>query len=496
MSGRVISIDARTGKERREIGVETSAEQVGEICARAAGAFRVLRDLGREERARLLEAAAAELEAVGKELIAAADAETALGEGRLTGELARTCFQFRFFAEVIRDGGYLDVAIDHADPAAPPAPRPELRRMMVPIGPVAVFGASNFPLAFSVPGGDTASALAAGCPVVVKAHPAHPETSEIAAAALRRVLPEDALTLVHGYDAGIALVRDPHIRAVGFTGSERGGRALFDLAVSRPDPIPFYGELGSVNPLVVTPAAARQRGEEIGTGTADSLTLGVGQFCTKPGLIFVPRGEHGDGVVDALVRRVKEIAPGILLTEGIRDAYAAGTRRARQEAATLYAGEAAAPACGTTLVRVGTQEVIDGKAPLEEVFGPFAVVVDYDGEDDLLAALAALRPALVATVHAEEAEAELATRLLDLLTERVGRIVWNGYPTGVAVAWAMTHGGPYPATTAPGHTSVGASAIRRWLRPVTYQSVPQSLLPISLRDTSPMPRRLDGRPIL
>lgn len=496
MSGKVISMDARTGGRRREIGVETSPEQVGAICARAAEAFPALRDLGREERARLLEAAAAELEAAGAELIAAADAETALGEGRLSGELARTCFQFRFFAEVIRDGGYLEVAIDHADPAAAPAPRPELRRMMVPIGPVAVFGAANFPLAFSVPGGDTASALAAGCPVVVKAHPAHPETSELAAAALRRVLPEDTLTLVHGLDAGAALVRDPRIRAVGFTGSERGGRALFDLAVSRPDPIPFYGELGSVNPLVVTPAAARERGKEIGAGAADSLTLGAGQFCTKPGLIFVPRGGHGEEVVTALVRRAKEITPGVPLTDAIRDAYLAGSRRARNQAETLYAGEAEGRACGTTLVRVGAQEVIDGKAPLEEVFGPFAVVVDYADEEELLAALTALSPALVAAVHAEEAETGLAARLLELLTERVGRIVWNGYPTGVAVAWAMTHGGPYPATTAPGHTSVGAASIRRWLRPVTYQSVPQSLLPISLRDTSPMPRRLGGRPIL
>ncbi|MEV5407630.1 aldehyde dehydrogenase (NADP(+)) [Thermopolyspora sp. NPDC052614] len=496
MSGKVISRDARTGAERREVGVETPAEQIAEICGRAAAAFPVLRDLGREERARLLEAVAAELAAAEPELIAAADAETALGEGRLTGELARTCFQFRFFAEVIRDGGYLEVAIDHADPSAPPAPRPELRRMMVPIGPVAVFGASNFPLAFSVPGGDTASALAAGCPVVVKAHPAHPETSELAAAALRRALPQDVFTLVHGYEAGRALVQDPRIRAVGFTGSERGGRALFDLAVSRPDPIPFYGELGSVNPLVVTPAAARERGKTIGAGAADSLTLGMGQFCTKPGLIFVPRGESGDTLVHALVRRVGEITPGVLLTDGIRDAYVAGSYRAQQEATTLYAGEADGPACGATLVRVDTQAVIDGKAPLEEVFGPFAVVVDYDDEQDLLAALTALKPALVATVHAEESETALAGRLLDLLTERVGRIVWNGYPTGVAVAWAMTHGGPYPATTAPGHTSVGAASIRRWLRPVTYQSVPQSLLPVSLRDTSPMPRRLDGRPIL
>lgn len=496
MSGKVISIDARTGGERREVGTETPAESVAAICERAAKAFPELRDLGREERARLLEAAAAELQAAAPELIAAADAETALGEGRLTGELARTCFQFRFFAEVIRDGGYLEVAIDHADSRAKPAPRPELRRMMVPIGPVAVFGAANFPLAFSVPGGDTASALAAGCPVVVKAHPAHPETSEIAAAALRRVLPQDALALVHGYDAGRALVTDPRIRAVGFTGSERGGRALFDLAVSRPDPIPFFGELGSVNPLVVTPAAARARGAAIGAGAADSFTLGMGQFCTKPGLIFVPRGEHGEAVVDALVRRTAEISPGVLLTQGIRDAYVAGAHRAKQEATTLYAGDGEGPACGATVVRVDAQAVIDGKAPLEEVFGPFAVVVDYHEEEELMAALTALKPALVATVHAEEAETALAGRLLDLLTERVGRIVWNGYPTGVAVAWAMTHGGPYPATTAPGYTSVGAAAIRRWLRPITYQSVPQSLLPVSMRDTSPMPRRLDGRPIL
>ncbi|HEX6470729.1 MAG TPA: aldehyde dehydrogenase (NADP(+)) [Streptosporangiaceae bacterium] len=506
MTANVASVDPRTGEEIEHVAIETPVEEVAQLGAAAAVAAPAFAAMRRDGRAALLESVAAELEADGDHIVALADRESALGAARLTGELARTAFQFRFMAEVIRDGGYLDATIDHADPEATP-PRPDLRRTRVPLGPVAVFGASNFPLAFSVPGGDTASALAAGCPVVAKAHPAHPATSRACADAIRRGLgaaPPGTFALVYGEEAGRALVTDPHIRAVGFTGSLRGGRALHDLAAARPEPIPFYGELGSLNPLIVTPGAAAARAEEIGRGAAASFTLGNGQFCTKPGLLFVPRGDAGDRLLGALVEHAATLPLGPLLTPGIRAAYETGVERAAAlpdvtvlaRPAPSRAGAGAGGAGGdvaATVVRVPADRLDD--ALLDEVFGPFAVVADYADDEDLSAALAWLRPALTATVHAEDGEEDLVAPVLDLLARRSGRLVWNGYPTGVAVAWAMTHGGPYPASTSAAHTSVGAAAIQRWLRPVTYQSVPEPLLPPELREGERpgIPRRVDGR---
>jgi NADP-dependent aldehyde dehydrogenase len=497
MSAKVVSVDPRTGTEVEQVAPETTAEDVASRCAAAAMAAPALAALGRDGRAGLLESVAAALEADGAQIVELADRETALGTGRLTGELARTTYQLRFLAEVIRDGAYLDAAIDHADPQAAPAPRPDLRRMRIPLGPVGVFGASNFPLAFSVPGGDTASALAAGCPVVAKAHPAHPATSRACADAIQRGLagaPAGTFAVIYGEEAGRAMVTDPHIKAVGFTGSQRGGRALYDLAAARPEPIPFYGELGSLNPLIVTPGAAAARAAEIGRGAAESFTLGNGQFCTKPGLLFVPRGAAGERLIDALVTHAASLPIGPMLTAGIRSAFEAGRERAAGlPDVTVLSGLSDGAAA---VVRVSADRLSDEL--LDEVFGPFAVVVDYADEEDLedlMAALAWLRPALTATLHAEDGEDEITRPLVDLLLQRCGRLVWNGYPTGVAVAWAMTHGGPYPSSTSAAHTSVGAAAIQRWLRPVTYQSVPAALLPAELRDDNPLaiPRRVNGR---
>jgi NADP-dependent aldehyde dehydrogenase len=496
----VVSADPRTGEEVERVAAETSADDVAVLCAAAAVAAPAYEALGRHGRAALLESVATELDAAGDDIIALADRESALGTGRLTGELARTTFQLRFMADVIRDGGYLEATIDHADPDATP-PRPDLRRTRVPLGPVALFGASNFPLAFSVPGGDTASALAAGCPVVVKVHPAHPATSKACAEAIQRGLagaPAGTFALAYGEEAGRALVTDPHIRAVGFTGSLRGGRALHDLVAGRPEPIPFYGELGSLNPMIVTPGAATARADEIGRGAAESFTLGNGQFCTKPGLLFVPRGAAGQRLVDALVAHAATLPIGPLLTPGIRAAFDTGVERAvKLPGVTVLARPAAAPtmpaAPAAAVVRVPADRL--GETLLEEVFGPFVVVAEYADDEDLSAALAWLPAALTATVHAEDDEEELTGPLVDLLSRRAGRLVWNGYPTGVAVAWAMTHGGPYPASTNAAHTSVGAAAIQRWLRPVTFQSLPGPLLPPELRDDNPLgvPRRVDGR---
>ncbi|WNI14983.1 aldehyde dehydrogenase (NADP(+)) [Actinacidiphila sp. ITFR-21] len=502
----VWSVDPRTGKRREEVGTEATPEEVDAAVRAAATALPALAD--RSVRSRLLRAAAGALEESAEAVIAAADAETALGVPRLTGELARTAFQLRAFAGVVDEGGYLEVIIDHADPAARPVPRPDLRRYKIPLGVVAVYAASNFPLAFSVPGGDTASALAAGCPVVVKAHPDHPATSALTAELLRRAavrtgLPADTVVLLHGFTAGVELVRHPLVAAAGFTGSIPGGRALFDAATARPRPIPFYGELGSLNPVVVTEAAAAERAERIGTGLAGSFTLGSGQFCTKPGLVLVPSGAAGDRLVAALTGATRDAAPGVLLDSRMRDNFLNGAAaRAALPAVTapvgpgdadglaVRPGYVVAQACD--LAAEGAYDLL-----LDECFGPLTVVVRYTGQEELAAVLDRLPGNLTATAHLGAAEAAQedgpAAVLLARLTALAGRVLVDGWPTGVAVAPAQHHGGPYPATTSTA-TSVGATAVDRWLRPVAYQDTPPALLPLELRDANPLglPRRVDG----
>ncbi|WP_037907278.1 aldehyde dehydrogenase (NADP(+)) [Actinacidiphila yeochonensis] len=502
----VWSVDPRTGKQRGQAAVEAGTAEVDAAVRAAAGALPALADRG--SRARLLRESARLLEEHADEVVAAADAETALGSPRLTGELARTAFQLRTFADEVEDGGFLDVVIDHADPAATPIPRPDLRRYKVPLGVVAVYAASNFPLAFSVPGGDTASALAAGCPVVVKAHPDHPATSELCAGLLRRAaetagLPAGTVGLVHGFDAGLDLVRHPLVAAAGFTGSVRGGRALYDAAAARPHPIPFHGELGSVNPVVVTAAAAAERAEQIGTGLAGSFTLGTGQFCTKPGLVLVPAGPDGDRLVAAVTGAAGQAPAGVLLDTRMRDAFLKG---AAERSALPGVDTPLAPDAGDGLtVRPGyvTASAAELAAPgaldplLEECFGPLTVIVRYDGAAELAAVLDRVPGSLTATAHLGEREAAApggsAAGLLARLAGLAGRVLVNGWPTGVAVTGAQHHGGPYPATTSTS-TSVGATAVERWLRPVAYQDTPPALLPAELRDDNPLglPRRVDG----
>jgi NADP-dependent aldehyde dehydrogenase len=481
----VLSRDPRTGEVRAEVGVQADAAAVDAAVRAAYATTDLLAD--RSKRAALLRAAADGVEARADELIATADAETALGVPRLTGELARVAYQFRFFADIVDDGAFLGVVVDEPDASAVP-PRPALRRWKVPIGVVAVFAASNFPFAFSVPGGDTASALAAGCPVVVKAHPDHPETSELAAATIRDAaakvgLPADVLVLIHGYQAGSDLVRHPLISAVGFTGSIPGGRALFDLAAARPVPIPFYGELGSLNPVVVTEQAAQARPDEIAAGLVASYTLGQGQFCTKPGLVLVPTGPAGDTLAKKAAQATATVAPGPLLDGRMRDHFLAGfADRAAAPGVRTLAEAGAAPADGAPqAVRAGLLEVdaVDLSAGLlEECFGPVTVLVRYRDAADAEAVLIRLGGNLTATLQAESGEPGAAAWLARL-SRFAGRVIFGGWPTGVAVAPAMTHGGPYPATTSP-TTSVGGTAIDRWLRPVTYQTVPPELLPVEL----------------
>ncbi|MCT2593111.1 aldehyde dehydrogenase (NADP(+)) [Streptomyces sp. N2-109] len=501
----VRSVDPRTGKPGDEVAVEATAHGVDAAVRAAEAAREALAD--RVRRVAFLRAAADLLADAVEDLVTTADAETALGPVRLRGELARTTGQLRAFATVVEGGGFLDVIIDRAAPDATP-PVPDLRRYKLPLGVVAVYSASNFPFAFSVPGGDTASALAAGCPVVVKAHPDHPATSEACAALLRRAaretgLPEDTVGLVHGFEAGVELVKHPLVAAAGFTGSIRGGRALFDAAAARPVPIPFHGELGSLNPVVVTEAAATERSEQIGAGLAGAMTLGVGQFCVKPGLVLVPEGPGGDGLVDALTEALDGSGPGVLLDHRMRDNFVAGVA---ERAALEDVGTPVTPGAGDEhTVRAGFLTVPAARLAdagghdllLEECFGPVTVVARYGSDAEATAVLSRLPGNLSATLHlsaAETAGEGDGAALLAGLTPLAGRVLVNDWPTGVAVTPAQHHGGPYPATTSTG-SSVGGTAIERWLRPVAYQSTPEALLPPELRDDNPLglPRRVDGR---
>ncbi len=479
---------------------------VDEAAAAARSAFATTVASTAAERAAWLTAVADALDAARDELVPLADEESHLGTARLTGELARTTSQLRLFARAVVEGSYLEATIDHPDATTIP-PTPDLRRMLRPLGPVAVFGASNFPFAFSVAGGDTASALATGCPVVVKGHSAHPRlsrrTAEVVAGALAAAdAPDGTFGHVEGRAAGIALVQHPEIRAVGFTGSLHGGRALFDLASSRPDPIPFYGELSAVNPVLVTPAAVEARAAELAAGLAASFTLGVGQFCTNPGVVFVPAGS---GFAELVAAEVGEAtapdAAAPMLTDGIASAFADGVAAlAGHDDVRVVAGRAgngsnaaSAPGTGSPVVLATTAAAViaDPQALFAECFGPSTLVVEYASIEEALTAIRAVGGSLTATVHAEPGE-DLAD-ILAVLTEIAGRVLFAGWPTGVAVSWAQQHGGPWPATTTI-HTSVGVTAMRRFLRPVAYQQAPDAALPAELREDNPLgiPRRVDG----
>ncbi len=473
----------------------TSTADIDQLTAAAAAAAPVWRTSSATDRAAWLRALADALDAHSAELVEIADRETRLGETRLRGEVGRTTGQLRLFATVVEEGSYLELTVDDADPLATP-PRPELRRILTGVGPVAVFSASNFPFAFSVCGGDTASALAAGNPVIVKAHSGHPElsrrTAEIASAALVAAgAPEGSLALVEGREAGNALVQHPIIQAAGFTGSVAGGRALFDLASGRPDPIPFYGELGSVNPVVITGAALTARGDALATGLAGSFTLGVGQFCTKPGVVFIPADA---GFEAAVATAVTGISGGPLLTDRITDAFPDGIDRLVADPSVKIVAHGAETADGARPVVLATDAAaVAARADvlLEECFGPVTLLVRYDGEAQLHEALRAVPGSLTATLHSEAGDDVAET--LELLQLRAGRVLFAGWPTGVAVTWSQQHGGPWPATTSL-HTSVGATAIRRFLRPLAFQDAPDALLPAPLRDEAlaSLPHRRNG----
>lgn len=482
-----------TSTDRVTAPPDTDASGLDDAVARAVAAAAEVAGSTDQERADWLEAVAAALDEAVDDLVVIADAETALGTTRLRGEVGRTTGQLRLFADVVREGSWHEAVIDHADGGTP-----DVRRVLVPLGPVAVFAASNFPFAFSLWGGDTASALAAGCPVVAKAHPGHPRLSarvdDLTRAALDAAgAPDGTFGAVYGMEAGRQLVQHPGIRAVGFTGSLAGGRALFDLAVGRADPIPFYGELGSVNPVVITPGALAARRDEVVAGLVESFTLGAGQFCTNPGLVFVPSGaDLGRDVAAALATD-----PVPMLHDGIADAFAERIGELAKAGLGVVAGtteQSGREVVPTVFATTAARLADDPGGIVEECFGPSTVLVDYDDLDQVVKALAQVPPSLAMAVHATDDEVADVAGLVRFATARTGRVIWNGWPTGVAVNWAMHHGGPWPATTAPLHTSVGATAIRRFVRPVAYQDMPAPLLPPAVRDDNPLdlPRRLDG----
>ena len=492
--------DTTTPTRTAQISTDSTPEQVAAAAAAAAGAARAFGDPDASDlRIAALQAVASSLEEAGSELVALAQEESALAEGRLTGELARTVYQLRLFADCLAEGSLLEATVDTADPDWLLGPKPDLRRLLVPIGPVAVYAASNFPFAFSVAGGDTASALAAGCPVVLKAHPGHPRlsvrTAELVVEALTAAgAPAGTFGLVSGLDAGSALITEPAIKAGSFTGSIAGGRALFDLASGRPDPIPFYGELGSINPAFVTRRAAAARAQQIADGFVGSFTMGAGQFCTKPGVLFVPSDSH---LAELIAAGAREVGPAPMLNDRILDGYRSNVSGLANQGAihTLVEGTVDGDRLGPTVLGTDLTSLLESAdALLHECFGPTALVVTYDDQQDLLDAARAFEGNLTATIQGEDADATELTDLTYELAQRAGRVLWNGWPTGVAVTWAMQHGGPWPATTGSVHTSVGPTAMRRFMRPLSFQDMPDALLPSILRRTDPTSsvRRVNG----
>jgi acyl-CoA reductase-like NAD-dependent aldehyde dehydrogenase len=500
------SVDPRTGEPGPSYE-EATPEDVRAAVAAAAAVHRTgaLRD--RAARVALLRGAAARLRGAGDEIVAVCEAETGLPEVRLRSELERTCGQLEAFAAIVEAGDDAEAIIDHPDPDAVPIPRPDVRRMQVPLGPVAVFGASNFPLAFSTAGGDTASALAAGCPVIVKGHPSHPGTGEIVARELRAAVADAGLpegTFAHlpaaGIEVGEALVDAPEIAAVGFTGSFNGGKALFDRAARRPVPIPVYAEMGSINPIVVTEAALRARADAIASGLTASVSNFGGQLCTKPGVVFVPEGPEGDAFAADIAARLDAVEPSVLLNERLRDALRDAVDRLAERPEVRRLGrapaadgpgfrhQAVAYEAPAAAVAAGRREL------LEEHFGPVVLLLRHGSREELLAALAQIDGQLTGSVHAESGE-DVAD-VVAALSERAGRVVFDGFPTGVAVTHGMHHGGPFPATTSPLHTSVGMTAVRRFTRPIAYQDAPADVLPPELREENPLGirRRVDGVP--
>ncbi|MEP7269894.1 MAG: aldehyde dehydrogenase (NADP(+)) [Acidobacteriota bacterium] len=501
-------LNPATGERLEPAYSPASLDEVNEAAELAHDAFASYSQVSGSDKAAFLRAIAREIEAIGDPLVARATAETGLPAARIQGETARTCFQLRLFAELVEEGSWIDARIDLPDPARQPLPKADLRSMQRPLGPVVVFCASNFPLAFSVAGGDTASALAGGNPVIVKAHHAHPGTAELVGIAVEKAarecqLPEGVFSLLYGSgnEIGTALMTHPHIKAGGFTGSRSGGQALMRVAAARPEPIPFYAEMSSINPVVILPGALTDRLDQIAVGLHASVTLGAGQFCTNPGLVLLEEGASTAPFIERFAGLMSGSAPFTMLTPGISDAYRRGVAShagsesvstiVRQEGPTSSGGCQA----GTALFQTDAASFLANAALSDEIFGPATLFVTHSNREQLLQIVRSLEGHLTATVLGSDEDLVENRDLIAILETRVGRLVFNGFPTGVEVCHSMVHGGPYPATSDGRSTSVGTRAIYRFTRAVCYQSFPQSSLPMELRNSNPLGilRMVDGQ---
>lgn len=496
-SGKFYAINPFNNEQLEGEFINATESQIDEAVNKAQQAFAIYRKKDKDSVADFLECIADEILNLGDALIERCHLETALPIARLQGERGRTIGQLKLFASVVREGSWVDARIDTAIPDRVPLPKSDIRHMLLPLGPVAVFGASNFPLAFSVAGGDTASALASGCPVVVKGHKAHPGTAEMVAGAILKAMkicgmPEGTFSLLNGNARGVgeALVKHPSIKAVGFTGSYAGGKALFDYANARPEPIPVFAEMGSTNPVFILPHALIERAEEIATGLAGSITMGVGQFCTNPGLSFIQKSDSADKFYKQLNHKISEVPAATMLTPDMKKAYDKGiqkTLKVNQVEEFAVGLEEKTPNSATPRIfKTTIANYFENEDLSEENFGPSSVLVEAQTKEDILKAARNLVGHLTATVFGTAQDFAEYKELFDILELKVGRILINGYPTGVEVCHSMVHGGPYPATTAPQSTSVGTGAIKRFVRPVCFQDYPDAILPLALKRENPL----------
>jgi alpha-ketoglutaric semialdehyde dehydrogenase len=499
------AINAATNEPLEGVFTNATLDQVNEAVQKATAAFDSYRKKDKNSIAAFLDQIADEILNLGDALIERCTLETGLPIARLQGERGRTMNQLKLFATVVREGSWVDAKIDTAIPDRAPLPKSDIRHMLIPLGPVAVFGASNFPLAFSTAGGDTASALAAGCPVVVKGHEAHPGTSEMIAQAISKAIkicgmPEGTFSLIQGNSrtVGEALVKHSEIKAVGFTGSHAGGKALFDYANARPEPIPVFAEMGSTNPVFILPGILEEKGEEIATGMAGSITMGVGQFCTNPGLSFVQKSEGADKFFNQLKYKISEVPAGVMLTPNIKKAFDKGIQKIldihQVEEFAVGLGENSPNSATPRLFKTSMENFTKNNSLSTENFGPSSVLVEAQSKEAILEAARNLEGHLTATIFGTPKDFAEYKELFAILELKVGRVVVNGYPTGVEVCHSMVHGGPYPATTAPQSTSVGTGAIKRFVRPVCFQDYPESLLPDELKNENSLNiwRLVDG----
>jgi len=491
------TFNPQTNVENEIVYTEASDIEIKQAVQLATDAFSTFKTVSGTKKSIFLNEIANEIEALGDELIKTYCSETGLPEGRAIGERGRTVFQLRSFANLVKEGSWVEASIDTADPNRQPIPKVDIRKMLVPLGPVVVFGASNFPLAYSTSGGDTAAAFAAGCPVIVKSHPMHAGTGELVASAIIKAvektgMPNGVFSNLNskGIEVGVSLVKNPQVKAVGFTGSIRGGRALYDMAALRPEPIPVFAEMGSINPVVLLPEAVKNKGTEWAKIYAGSVTLGSGQFCTNPGLILGVKGDELTSFINVLSKEIVKIEPSCMLHPNIIGAYESNKAIMQQQAGletkASFSNNVAENYGRQTITTVQGTTFLNNTALHQEVFGPFSMVVQCESIEQLQEIISNIEGQLTGTILAENAELEKYNTVVSALQNRVGRIIFNGVPTGVEVCPSMVHGGPYPASTDSRFTAVGINSIKRWVRPFSYQSWPNELLPHELKNENPL----------